>query len=331
MRLFRWALLASLALAAAVLAAPFLVPLKPFAPQISEFAAMRLGHPVRLDDLRLSLWPTPGATVQGVRVGKAGEIAIETIRLDLDPRTLFDDTPAITQVRAHRATLNRAGIDIIKGLLRRSAKAPTRAGSASGVRLERVVVEDIHLDLQGLQLPPFDLALLLAPSEARWRAVFTARDGTARLVATPRTAEGVALHLQATRWRVPVASVDLRFDTLTAQGVLRGDRLAIKRARAVLYGGNVAGEATLGWGARWDLRAALDLRGVDVAQPRCALRRTDARSRTGRAVSHRSGCARGCRPRQGGGQRRRSGRRGRNALRGVHRQAERARPDAAGG
>ena len=45
---------------------------------------------------------------------------------------------------------------------------------------------------------------------------------------------------------MPVASVDLRFDTLTAQGVLRGDRLAIKRARAVLYGGNVAGEATLG-------------------------------------------------------------------------------------
>jgi len=273
MRLLRWAVLASLALAAAVLAAPFLVPLKPFAPQIGELAAMRLGHPVRLDDLRLSLWPVPGVTAQGVQIGKANEIAIETVRLELDPRTLFDDTPTIQQVSARRVALNRAGIDIIRGLLRRSSDAQTRADGAGGARLKRVVVADVKLELPGLQLPAFDLDLRLAPSAPRWQAEFTARDGNVRLVMAPREAEGVALDVQATDWRVPVSSIDLRFDAFAAQGVLRGDRLAIKRARAVLYGGNVAGEATLGWGARWNLRVALDLRGVDVAQLQRALRR----------------------------------------------------------
>lgn len=273
MRLLRWAIVAALVLVAGVVAAPFLVPLKSFAPQIGELAAMRLGHPVRFDDLRLSLWPTPGATAQGVRIGKAGEIAIDAVHLELDPRTLLDDTPTITQVRARKVALNRAGTDIIRGLLRRTAAAPTRAGSGRGARLERVVIEDIKLDHPGLQLPAFDLALHLASGEPRWQAVFTARDGGVRLVMTPRAQDGIALEAQATHWRVPVSSIDLRFDALTAQGVLHGDRLALKRVHAMLYGGRVTGEATLGWAARWDLRATIDLHGVDVAKLQRALRR----------------------------------------------------------
>ncbi len=273
MRRLRWALLATLALAALALAAPFLVSLKPLAPQIAELAAMRLGHPVRLDDLRLSLWPTPGATAQGVRIGKAGEIAIATVRLELDPRTLFDDKLTIRQVHARRAALNRAGIDIIRGVLRRSSEAPRRADGESGVRLKRVVIEDIALELPGLQLPPFDLDLHLAPSAPRWHTVFTARDGNVRLVMAPREAEGIALEVQATDWRVPVPSIDLRFAAFAAQGTLRAGRLAFHRVRAALYGGQVAGEATLGWGARWDVHAALDFHEVDVARLQRAFKR----------------------------------------------------------
>jgi len=273
MRRLRWAILSTLALAAGVLAAPFLVSLKPLAPQIGELAAMRLGHPLQFDDLRLSLWPAPGATAQGVRVGKAGEIAIETVRLELDPRTLLDDTPTITQVSARRVALNRAGIDIIRGFLRRSADAQSRADSAGGAHLKRVVIEDIALELPGLRLPAFDLDLHLAPSVPRWQAVFTARDGNVRLVMAPHEAEGIALDVQATDWRVPLTTIDLRFATFAAQGTLRADRLALNRVRASLFGGRVAGEATLGWAARWDLRAALDLRDVDVARLQRALRR----------------------------------------------------------
>ncbi len=273
MRRLRWVLLATLGLAAFVLAAPFLVSLKPLTPQIEELAAMRLGHPVRLDDLRLSLWPTPGATAQGVRIGKAGEIAIATVRLELDPHTLFDDRLTIRQVHARRAALNRAGIDIIRGVLRRTSEAPRHADGGGRVRLERVVIEDVALELPGVRLPAFDLDLHLAPSVPRWQAVFTARDGNVRLVMAPRETEGIALDVQATDWRVPVSSIDLRFDTLAAQGVLRGDRLALNRVRAALYGGRIAGDAVLGWRTRWDLRAALDLRGVDVAKLQRALRR----------------------------------------------------------
>ena len=87
---------------------------------------------------------------------------------------------------------------------------------------------------------------------------------------------------------MPVDSVALSFDSLVARGQLRGSTLALKSARAKLYGGQVAGDVTLRWGARWDLRAALDFHEVDVARLQRAFKRpTKLTGRlTARALLH---------------------------------------------
>lgn len=271
MRVLRWGIAAALVIIIAVIAAPFVVPLKELAPQLGELASMQLGHRVTLADLRLSLWPKPGATARGVRIGKANEIVIDEVRLSLAPDTLLDDVPVIDEIRARKVSVSEAGLAIITGLSRRAAETPS--AKTSGWRIARVVLEDVSVTHPTLHLKPFDLALELGEGNALAQATLDSRDGAFHLVMRPREPNDLALEVRARNWRVPVDSVRLKFDSLVAQGSLRGSTLALKPLRAALYGGRVLGDATLRWGRRWDLRAALDFRDVDIASLQRALRR----------------------------------------------------------
>jgi len=271
MRTLCWVLGGFLAFATLVVAAPFVVPLKQFTPQLSELVSMRVGHPVALTDLQLSLWPTPGATAQGARLGKANDIVIEEILIVPELRTLFDDAPVIKELRARRVTVKRSGLAIVQGLQRRSSAAHSH--SSSGLHIERIVLEQVAVEHSTLRLPSFDLELLLGASNAMRQASFTARDGTFQLVMVPREAGGYALEVKASNWAVPVKDLRLTFASLAARGVLHGGRLAFAPIRATLYGGRVNGDAKLNWEGRWALGAALDIRGVDVAKLQHALNR----------------------------------------------------------
>jgi uncharacterized protein involved in outer membrane biogenesis len=271
MRTLRWLILGVSCLALLVVAAPFVVPLKQFTPQLSELISMRLGHPVALADLRLSLWPTLGVTAQGTRIGKTNDIVAEDIRIEPELLSLFDDAPVIKLLRARKVTVNQAGVEILQGLTRRSRAA--RPESSSGLRVERIVLEDVRFAHSNLRLRSFDVEVLLEPGNALRQASFLARDGDFRLVVTPQGTEAFALDVQANNWTVPLKELRLTFASLSAQGLLRGDRLALTPIKAALYGGRVSGTLTLGWSGRWSLAAALDIRGVDVAKLQRALNR----------------------------------------------------------
>jgi hypothetical protein len=248
MRMLRWLILGASVLGLLVVAAPFLVPLKQFTPQLSELISMRLGHPVALTDLRLSLWPTPGATVQGARIGKGADIVAEDIRIEPALLSLLGDAPVIKLLRARKVKLNPAALAILQGLSRRGRAA--RPEASSGLRVERIVLEDVALVDSTLRLRSFDLELRFGPGNSLRQAVFAARDGSFRLAMAPQGADAFALDVQAKNWTLPLKDHRLTFASLAARGVLDGDRVAFSPIAAVLYGGRVGGELTLGWGAR---------------------------------------------------------------------------------
>ena len=271
MRALRWGIAGALVIVLAVLAAPFVVPLRQWMPQLSELASMRLGQRVALADLQLSLWPKPGAIARGVRIGKSNEIVIDEVRLSLAPQTLLDDVPVIDEIRARTVSLNEAGLAIITGLTRRAAAASS--GRPAGWRIARVVFEDVALEHQTLRLQPFDLTLDFGAGNALARITAVTRDGSFRLSMRPRDAGELALEVHAKHWRVPVKGVGLEFTSLVAQGQLRGRTLTLKSVHTAIYDGRVGGEAVLRWGDRWDLRSALDIRGVDMEKLQRALKR----------------------------------------------------------
>jgi len=286
MRVLRWGLAGALLIIAAVVAAPFLVSLKELTPQLGELASMQLGHRVKLTDLRLSLWPKPAAVARGVRIGKANEILADEVRLSVSPLSLLDEVPVIEEIRVRTVSLDEAGLAILRGLSRRAAQTP--AATPAAWRVAHIVIEDVALLHPTLRLTPFDLALEFTERNAVSQATLTTRDGAFRLVMRPRDTGDIALEVAAKNWRVPVDSVALTFDSLVARGELRGSTLALKPARARLYGGRVAGDVTLHWGTRWDLRAALDFHDVDVASLQRAFKRpTKLTGRlTARALVH---------------------------------------------
>jgi uncharacterized protein involved in outer membrane biogenesis len=271
MRALRWGIAGALVIVLAVFAAPFVVPLRQWMPQLSELASMRLGQRVVLADLQLNLWPKPGAIARGVRIGKANEIVIDEVRLSLAPETLLDDVPMIDEIRARTVSLNEAGLAIMTGLTRRAAA--TSSARPAGWRIASVVFEDVAVEHQTLRLKPFDLTLDFGAGNALSLVTAVTRDGSFQLSMRPRDSGEFALEVHAKHWRVPVKEVALEFDSLVAEGRLRGRTLALKPMHAAIYDGRVGGEAVLRWGDRWDLRTALDIRGVNVEKLQRALNR----------------------------------------------------------
>ena len=274
LRKLRWFALGFTILVLTLAAAPFLVPLSGFIPQITKLASAQLGRPVAIAELRLSLWPTPRAAGKGIRIGASNDIVVEDVRIVPDVLSLLGDSPVIREIRLRKISVKESalalGADWGKKNEPKTEKPLTPTG---GLRVERVVLEDVTVEHSTLRLRPFDLELALGPGFGVRHALFVVRDGSFLLALTPRGPNETALDLSAKNWLLPVSGVRLRFDSLAAQGVLYDGRLAFKPIDAVLYDGRVAGEADLDWRTPWRLRAALDIKGVDVAKLQRALNR----------------------------------------------------------
>ena len=72
----RWTVAVLAIVVAAALAAPFLVPVSSFIPELTAMASQKLGQPVAIEGLELHLVPTPRAVAKGIRIGKRDDVRI---------------------------------------------------------------------------------------------------------------------------------------------------------------------------------------------------------------------------------------------------------------
>src|SRR4051812_37430843 len=60
-------------------AVPFFVQLDDFIPRIEKEAAARLKEPVTIKSIKLQMLPLPHVTIDGISIGKAGDIQLEKV------------------------------------------------------------------------------------------------------------------------------------------------------------------------------------------------------------------------------------------------------------
>ncbi len=257
-----WAVGIGAALVAALAAAPFLVPLEGFIPELSRMAAEKLGQPVTIDKLSLHMLPTPRAVASGIVVGKRQEVAIGTLEIVPDLLSIFRDTKAIRLVRAEDVALKEAALAIP------GAMPKSRGGEP--LRVHRLSLLKVRLQHSKLRLPEFDLDAQLGEGYALEEATLRTRDGALQLVVDPQGNGTAKVILQATQWTLP-AGPPLRIERLDAQGTLRGEQLELPKIEGRLYGGSLAGSAQVAWSRGWQLSGKAALDGVDVVPVQKAL------------------------------------------------------------
>jgi hypothetical protein len=249
-------------LAATILLAggAYLLPLSSLIPPVEREASATLRQPVKIGSLHVVLLPLPHASLEHIRIGKAGEIGIDNIVVAPALSTLLSPVKVLRDVELNGVS---APLEVLITLL-----PSGQPGKPPAVAVERVAARDVKLTISGSAIPPFDTDVTLSEAGQPTHVELRSRDRKLTILAAPQKGH-MALKVTAKDWTVPVGE-PIVFNELAASAELRESTLAIQALSGRLYEGTLSGNADLGWGQLWTLNGNASLQGVAI-EPLCAL------------------------------------------------------------
>ena len=256
----RWLKISAFLLGCVLLLAlilPFFIPLNRYIPQIQEIASDKFGEPVSIAELRFALLPLPSVTLAGIALGKAHETKIGAVTVRPDLWSLLSKVKVLRVVEIDGVTVNRNSIEKITVL----AKRPSDGTQI--VQVKRIKLSALQLDVDTLQWGPLraDIAL-----DDRGVAAIDAgsEDKHFKLKLIPGEA-GQQLTIEANNWKLPHKPT-LKFDKLTAKGLLKEHELNLPEINANLYGGTLKAKLHANWKQGWKVKGEAQTTQVELKE-----------------------------------------------------------------
>jgi uncharacterized protein involved in outer membrane biogenesis len=275
MKWLKWGAIVLGVAVAALAAVPLFVNLDDYIPRIEKEASARLKEPVSIKAIRVSMLPLPHVTVDGIAVGKSGDVQVGKVTATPELLSLLGETKVVRSIEVHGLVLTQKAIDKIPAWAKGDGKPPAKGEPQrpAALRVERIVLEDALLKLDAASFGPFDARLSLNARGEPEQAEVTTRDGKLKARVTPEGGK-YRIDVAARDWRLP-AGPALQFDELTVKGVATLTDASLDQIGARLYGGSVGGKAALAWQKGLQVKGALEVSQLDIRPVLKALGRPD--------------------------------------------------------
>ncbi|MCC6473657.1 MAG: hypothetical protein IT514_07930 [Burkholderiales bacterium] len=251
-RVGRGVAIALVALVAVALAGLNFAPID--AGSFERAASARLGEPVRIGSIRLSVMPLPRLRMENVAVGAGGEIRIAGIEA-------APDVGAIWNEKKHFGSVTLDGVSAPAGSL---AALLWGKGSGDSLRIDSLVVKGARLQLPGVELPVIDATGTFGGGGNLEQATITARGGKFSVKVAAKGASA-QVEISAGEVTFPFGGT-IRFDDFRARGVANPAELALSEIEASALGGVLRGNARLRWTPAWSVEGQMTGRGIDPAR-----------------------------------------------------------------
>lgn len=235
---------------------PFFVSLNDYIPQIERAASERLREPVRIEKLSLALLPLPHLTVNGVAVGKSDMLTVGKVVVTPDLWSLLGTPKVIRSIEVEKLVATQQAIDRIPVWTKSDPKEP------AAIRVGSVKLDDAVVKLDRASFGPFDARLKLSDGGDLESASIATQDAKLSAVVKP-DGEKLLIDANAKAWKLPAGPAVL-FDELHVKGVATRKDATFDEVRAKLYGGAVAGKASIGWEKGLQLKGSFDVTQVEV-------------------------------------------------------------------
>lgn len=237
--------------------APFFVSLADYIPYLEREASAKLNEPVSIQTLRARLLPTPHASIDGIAVGKSGDIKVGRITVVPDLWSMLGNEKIIRRIEVEGLALNDRALQ----------KMPlwTKSGEAKGkpaIRIGEIRLDDATVQLGKNTVGPFDAVMRLNDAGEPLNATLSTHDGALNAHVTPEQ-RNYRFEVSAKSWKLPIGA-PIRFDELHVKGLATLDAATVSEANARLYGGTVAGQATIRWTKGIQLTGRFDVRQVEL-------------------------------------------------------------------
>jgi uncharacterized protein involved in outer membrane biogenesis len=242
-----------LAIAAAV---PFFVSLDDFIPRIEREASAKLKEPVTIKSLKFGMLPVPHITVDGITVGKTGDITLGKVTVTPAVLSLLSTPKVIRSIELTSLVLTQKAIDKIPVWSKSDGTAPPP------VRIESIRLDDALVKLDKSSFGPFDARVTLDGKGEPVDALVTTQDGKLKASIKPDKSNYL-IDAAAKAWKPPVGP-PIEFDELIIKGVATLNGADFSQVSAKLYGGTVNGKASAGWQKGLQVKGSFDVNQVEL-------------------------------------------------------------------
>lgn len=259
MKWFKRLILAFAVLIAILAALPLFLSLDDYRPQLEKMVSEKLKEPVSLKKLQLVGLPLPHVTVEGIAIGKAGDLTIGTISVTPDLVSLLTATKVIRNIRIEGLVITQRALDMIPAWTKPDPKAEP---AAFQVVVQKIQFENAMLQLERAKFGPFDALVTIAESGVPERADITARDGKFKASLQP-DGDKFKVTVNAREWRLP-AGPPIFFESLEVSGVATPNDADFREIQAKLYGGAITGRMAIGWQKGLQLKGQFAVNDVEL-------------------------------------------------------------------
>ncbi|MBI5435599.1 MAG: hypothetical protein HY937_00535 [Nitrosomonadales bacterium] len=251
MKWFRRFLVAVMLLVLLAIAAIYLTPLDVYVPKVEQVLSANLHEPVKIRHLKIGALPIPHLVLEGLQVGEQADIALQSVRIVFDARSLFEPQRVIHSITLENGSVTQARLEKIPALLQGEGAKP------APFRVEELQFNGIRLVMPKFTLGPLEGKLEFAPDSSFTRAWFSLPEQKATAIVRPQPGNAFAIEAQASAWSPPNYPA-IVFDSLSVNGVLAGTQFNAQKFSADAYGAHLEGGALLEWQPVWKLTARLD-------------------------------------------------------------------------
>ena len=249
-----WARIVSLGLFVVLfvaIAAIHLIPLdvSPY----EKAAGERLGEPVRIGSIHFSLVPQPHLNFENVSIGAEPRLQIASL----------DAVPELGSMFAPRKVFRSIEIGGLVLPQAIAARALWGKGSEDALRVERVYVKGLKLELKGMLLPPLDVEASFGPGGLEKALLANAEKSLS--VSLQGDGGKTQIEIAAKRLVLPFAQ-NIALDEFSAKGTLVAQDLLLREFEARAFDGILTGNARLSWGDAWSFGGEFAAKGMDAAK-----------------------------------------------------------------
>lgn len=230
------------------------INLSMLAPSIEKSISASIGEPIKVMNVRLSVWPRPHVVLEGLTVGELSDIKARSaevyIRLLSLPRENIEaDSVAIE------------GLEIPPEALRRPVKW-ANAARVKKLQLQEISLKNVLIKLPVPEFPTFDANIRLDDRGSLKTARLSAKNISAEL--TP-VRDVMNVSIEAHGWQSPLGP-GITFDELSAEGIADSEKLVLKKVEGNVYDGALKATASVHWNNAWSTEGNFELAHVHLDQ-----------------------------------------------------------------
>ena len=259
-----------------LIAAAQFINLRMLIKPIEKIASENLAEAVNIQAIHASLFPAPHLIVNGITVGDSSELKIQSVRMFPVFSSLINglqkSTPSQTPYQIDYIEVE--GLSLAQQDLPHPALWLNAVNQHQQLKVNKILLKKMMIQLNGMELPELNGDILLSADGQLSNAALITEDKSLAFN-IKHSADDFLIQIKAVNWRAPMSPNPV-FNELTANGVIKNQRLTLSQIEGVLYEGALKANLIVDMTADWAIQGDLELKSLDLTDMALALKLNSA-------------------------------------------------------